>query len=52
MGEPDEVVYLGRPAWICSPNADTAGETIVIDGAITKENLHRFMASHSEPPER
>ena len=30
--------------------ADTAGETIEIDGAITKEDLHRFMASHSEPP--
>jgi hypothetical protein len=30
--------------------ADTAGETIVIDGAITKEDLDRCMASHSEPP--
>jgi hypothetical protein len=28
--------------------ADTAGEQIVIDGAITKEDLERFMASHSE----
>jgi len=33
-----------------APLADTAGETIVIDGAITKEDLARFMASHSEPP--
>jgi hypothetical protein len=33
-----------------APLADTAGETIEIDGAITKEDLHRFMASHSEPP--
>jgi len=33
-----------------APMADTAGETIVIDGTITKEDLHRFMASHSEPP--
>jgi hypothetical protein len=30
--------------------ADTSGETIVIDGAITNEDLDRFMASHSEPP--
>ena len=35
-----------------APMADTAGETIVIDGAITKEDLHRFMVSHLEPPER
>jgi hypothetical protein len=33
-----------------APLADTAGEQIVIDGAITKEDLDRFMASHSEPP--
>jgi hypothetical protein len=33
-----------------APLADTAGETIEIDGAITKEDLDRFMASHSEPP--
>jgi hypothetical protein len=33
-----------------APMADTAGETIVIDGAITKEDLGRFMASHSVPP--
>jgi hypothetical protein len=33
-----------------APMADTAGETIVIDGAIMKEDLDRFMASHSEPP--
>ena len=34
-----------------APIADTAGETIAIDGAITKEDLNRFMASHSESPE-
>jgi hypothetical protein len=34
-----------------APLADTAGDTIVIDGAITKEDFDRFMASHSEPPE-
>ena len=33
-----------------APMADTAGETIVIDGAITKEDLARFMVSHSDPP--
>ena len=33
-----------------APMADSAGETIVIDGTITKEDLDRFMASHSEPP--
>jgi len=33
-----------------APMADSAGESIVIDGAITKEDLDRFMASHSEPP--
>jgi len=33
-----------------APIADTVGETIVIDGAITKEDLDRFMASHSERP--
>jgi hypothetical protein len=33
-----------------APLADSAGETIVIDGTITKEDLDRFMASHSEPP--
>ena len=33
-----------------APMADTAGETIVIAGAITKEDLGRFMASHSVPP--
>ena len=30
-----------------APMADTTGEQIVIDGAITKEDLDRFMASHS-----
>jgi hypothetical protein len=34
-----------------APLADTVGEKIVIDGAITKEDLDRFMASHSEPLE-
>ena len=34
-----------------APLADSAGEPIVIDGAITKEDRTRFMASHSEPPE-
>ncbi len=29
--------------------ADTAGETIVIDGTITKEDLDRFKASQSDP---
>jgi hypothetical protein len=33
-----------------APMADTAGDQIVIDGAITKEDLDRFMASYSEPP--
>ena len=33
-----------------TPMADTAGETIVIDGTLTKEDFDRFMASHSEPP--
>lgn len=33
-----------------TPMADTAGEAIVIDGTITKEDLDRFMTSHSEPP--
>lgn len=32
-----------------APMADTAGKTIVIDGAITKEDLDRFMASHWGP---
>ena len=32
-----------------APLADTAGEQIVVDSAITKEDLERFMASHSEP---
>ena len=30
--------------------ADTAGEQIVIDGAITKEDLDRFMASTRSRP--
>ena len=32
-----------------APMADTAAESIVIDGTITKEDLDRFMASHPEP---
>ena len=35
-----------------APIADTAGETIVIDGTITKEDLDRFLMSHPEPPAR
>ena len=31
-----------------APLADTAGETIVIDGTITREDFERFLASHSE----
>lgn len=34
-----------------APLADTAGEAIVIDGAITKEDFERFLESQSEPPE-
>ena len=30
-----------------APLADTAGETIVIDGTITREDFERFMASHT-----
>ena len=33
-----------------APLADTAGETIVIDGAVTKEDFERFMKSESRPP--
>ena len=50
VGEPDAVDYVGRPAWIGDSMADTAGETIVIDGTIAKEDLDRFTISHSEPP--
>jgi len=32
-----------------APLADTAGETIVIDGTITREDFERFMAAHSPP---
>ena len=35
-----------------APLADSAGVTIVIDGTITKEDLDRFMAAHSEPSVR
>lgn len=34
-----------------APLADTAGETLVIDGAITKEDFERFLESQSDPPE-
>lgn len=33
-----------------APLADTAGETLVIDGVITKEDFERFMASQSQSP--
>ena len=33
------------------PLADTAGESIVIDGAISKGDFDRFIAYHSEPAE-
>jgi hypothetical protein len=33
------------------PLADTAGESIVIDGAVTKEDFERFLESQSESPE-
>jgi len=33
-----------------APLADRAGETIVIDGAVTKEDFERFMESESRPP--
>jgi hypothetical protein len=32
-----------------APLADMAGESIVIDGTITKEDFERFMAAHSPP---
>jgi hypothetical protein len=32
-----------------APMADTAGETIVIDGTLTREDFDRYMATHSEP---
>jgi hypothetical protein len=33
-----------------APLADRAGETIVIDGTVTKEDFERFMESESRPP--
>ena len=33
-----------------APYADTAGESVVIDGALTKEDFERFVASQSESP--
>ena len=32
-----------------APLADLAGEAIVIDGKITKEDFERFVAAHSPP---
>jgi len=32
-----------------APLADTAGETIVIDGTVTKEDFERFLKSQSGP---
>lgn len=34
-----------------APLADTAGEALVIDGAITKKDFERFLESQSDPPE-
>ena len=47
VGEHEEIVYVGAQHGSEAPMADTTGEQIVIDGAITKEDLDRFMASHS-----
>ena len=33
-----------------APLADRAGESIVIDGTVTKEDFERFLEAHSEPP--
>jgi hypothetical protein len=33
-----------------APLADRAGETLVIDGAVTKEDFERFMESESRSP--
>jgi len=33
-----------------APYADTAGESVVIDGALTKEDFERFVDSQSESP--
>jgi hypothetical protein len=33
-----------------APLADTAGESIVIDGTITKEDFVRFLEESCEPP--
>lgn len=32
-----------------APMADLAGEAIVIDGSITRDDFERFMAAHSPP---
>jgi hypothetical protein len=32
-----------------APLADLAGEAIVIDGKITREDFERFVAAHSPP---
>ena len=33
-----------------APLADTAGEAIVIDGTVTKDDFERFLKSQSESP--
>ena len=33
-----------------APLADAAGDTIVIDGTVTKEDKDRYMESESRPP--
>jgi len=33
-----------------APLADRAGETLVIDGVITKEDFEQFLESQSDPP--
>ena len=35
-----------------APLADTAGQAIVIDGAVTKEDFEHFLESQSNPPNR
>lgn len=33
-----------------APLADRAGETLVIDGTVTKEDFERFLESQTKPP--
>ena len=35
-----------------APLADRAGETLVIDGVITKEDFDQFLGSQSFPPKQ